>query len=59
MNWATEHKTLFFWGREVNRDLSSLPDSSPAQTLQSWKLGPPYCSQEGARVDGGEGGLFY
>lgn len=55
MNWATEHETLFICGREVNRALSSLPDSSSAKTLQSWKVCPPRCSQECARVEGGEG----
>lgn len=36
MNWATEHETLFIWGRKVNRRaLGSLPESFPAQIPQS------------------------
>lgn len=55
MNRAIEHETLFIWGREVNGTLSSLLDSYPAQTLQSWKFCLPCGSQECARVEEGEG----
>lgn len=58
MNQAFEHETLFTSGREVNRALSSLPDSSPAQTPRSWKFSPPCCSQECVSIGGGEGGLL-
>lgn len=58
MNQAIEHETLFIWGREVNRALSSLPDSSPADLTELEVLSSLLLS--GVCKDGGRGrGLLY